>query len=93
MIAIGLEATPEVAVVQEVKLDWERLARLLGTVACPALVVHGEADVPVPASLARSIVAAMPNARLELIPDGGHRPDTRAPELVNPLLLEFLLDA
>jgi pimeloyl-ACP methyl ester carboxylesterase len=35
----------------------------------------------------------MPNARLELIPDGGHRPDTRAPELVNPLLLEFLLDA
>jgi pimeloyl-ACP methyl ester carboxylesterase len=61
VIAIGLEATPEVAVVQEVELDWERPARLLGTVACPALVVHGEADLPVPASLARSIVAAMPN--------------------------------
>ena len=34
----------------------------------------------------------MPNARLELIPNGGHRPDIRSPELVNPLLLAFLLD-
>lgn len=78
---------------QEVELDWKRPARLLGTVACPTLAVHGEADAAVPASLAQSIVAAMPNARLELIPDGGHRPDIRTPELVNPLLLEFLLDA
>jgi pimeloyl-ACP methyl ester carboxylesterase len=91
MIAIGLEATPEVAVTQEVELDWERPARLLGEVACPTLVVHGEADI-VPVSLAESIVAAMPNARLEVIPNGGHRPDIRTPELVNPLLLEFLLE-
>jgi pimeloyl-ACP methyl ester carboxylesterase len=93
MIAIGLEATAEVVAIQERELDWERPARLLGTVACPTLVVHGEADLPVPVSLAESIVAAMPNARLELIPDAGHRPDIRSPELVNPLLLEFLLDA
>lgn len=92
MIAIGLEATPEVAVTQELELDWERPARLLGTVPCPTLVVHGEADAAVPVSLVRNIVAAMPNARLELIPGGGHRPDIRSPELVNPLLLEFLLD-
>ena len=92
MSAIGLEATPEVVVAQELELDWKRPARLLGAVACPTLVVHGEADAPVPASLAQSIVAAMPNARLELIPNGGHRPDIRTPELVNPLLLAFLLD-
>lgn len=92
MIAIGLETTPEVAVTQELELDWRGPARLLGTVTCPTLVVHGEADAPVPASLAQNIVAAMPNARLELIPDGGHRPDIRTPELVNPVLLEFLLD-
>ncbi len=91
MIAIGLEATPEVAVAQELELDWRRPARLLGAVACPALVIHGEDDAPVPASHAADIVAAMPNARLELIPAGGHRPDIRTPELVNPLLLEFLL--
>ena len=93
MVAIGLEAIPVVVVTQERETDWKRPARLLGTVACPTLVIHGEADVPVPAALARSIVAAIPNARLELIPDGGHRPDIRTPGLVNPLLREFLLDA
>jgi pimeloyl-ACP methyl ester carboxylesterase len=93
MIAIGLEATPEVAAVQEMELDWRRPARLLETVACPTLVVHGDADAAVPVAFARSIVAAMPNARLEVIPGGGHRPDIRSPELVNPLLLEFLLAA
>jgi len=75
MIAIGLEATPEVAVTQELELDWQRPARLLGRVTCPTLVIHGEADAAVPAALAESIVAALPNARLELIPAGGHRPD------------------
>jgi pimeloyl-ACP methyl ester carboxylesterase len=91
MIAIGLEATPEVVASQELELDWERPARLLGAVACPTLVVHGEADAAVPVSLVRGIVAAMPNARLELIPGGGHRPDIRTPNVVNPLLLDFLL--
>jgi pimeloyl-ACP methyl ester carboxylesterase len=42
-------------------------------------------------ALAESIAASIPNARLELIPGGGHRPDIRTPELVNPLLLDFLL--
>ena len=93
MIAIGLETTPTVIVTQEVELDWQGPARLLGRVTCPTLVVHGEADKPVPVALAESIVAAMPNARLEVIPDGGHRPDIRTPELVNPLLLDFLVDS
>jgi pimeloyl-ACP methyl ester carboxylesterase len=92
MIGIGLEATPEVVVTQELELDWQGPARLLGRVTCPTLVVHGEADAAVPAELAEDIVAALPNARLELIPAGGHRPDIRTPELVNPLLLDFLLD-
>lgn len=92
MIAIGLEATPDAIATQELELDWQRPARLLERVTCPTLVVHGEADVPVPVALAESIVAAMPNARLMVIPGGGHRPDIRTPELVNPALLEFLLD-
>ena len=76
---------------QELELDWQRPALLLGAVNCPTLVIHGAEDAAVPASLAESIVAAMPNARLELIPAGGHRPDIRTPELVNPLLVDFLL--
>jgi pimeloyl-ACP methyl ester carboxylesterase len=91
MIAIGLEATPDVIATQETEIDWSRPAGLLGRVTCPALVVHGDADKPVPVGVAERIVAALPNARLELISGGGHRPDIRTPELVNPLLLEFLL--
>ena len=90
MIAIGLEASPEAVATQELELDWTLPASLLGTVACPTLPVHGEADAAVPISLVQGITAAMPNARLELIAGGGHRPDIRTPELVNPLLLEFL---
>lgn len=90
MIAIGMEASPEVAITQEGELDWTRPARLLGRVACPTLLIHGDADAPVPVSLVRGIADALPNARLELIAGGGHRPDIRTPELVNPLLLNFL---
>ncbi|MGH3110017.1 MAG: alpha/beta fold hydrolase [Gaiellaceae bacterium] len=93
MIEIGLETSPEVIVTQERELDWRRPAGLLGRVTCPTLVIHGEKDLPVPVALAKSIVGAMPNARLEVIPGGGHRPDIRTPELVNPLLLDFLLDS
>jgi pimeloyl-ACP methyl ester carboxylesterase len=93
MVAIGLEASPAVIATQETEHDWTRPARLLGRIGCPTLVVHGEADKPVPVALAESIVAALPNARLELIPGGGHRPDIRSPEVVNPLLLDFLLES
>ena len=65
MIQIGLEASPEVIVTQELELDWTRPARLLGTVSSPTLVVHGDSDKPVPVALARTIVEAMPDARLE----------------------------
>jgi pimeloyl-ACP methyl ester carboxylesterase len=91
MTAIGFEATPDVVATQELELDWTEPARLLGTVTTATLVVHGADDLPVPVEHAESIVAAMPNARLEVVPGGGHRPDIRSPELVNPLLLDFLL--
>jgi pimeloyl-ACP methyl ester carboxylesterase len=91
MTAIGLEATPDVIAAQETELDWTRPARLLGGVTHRALVVHGDADKPVPIALAEQIVAAMPNARLEVIRGGGHRPDIRSPDMVNPLLADFLL--
>jgi pimeloyl-ACP methyl ester carboxylesterase len=91
MVAIGLEASPEVIATQEAELDWTRPARLLGRVRTRTLVVHREEDAPVPVAVAERIVATMPNARLELIPGGGHRPDIRSPEVVNPILLNFLL--
>ena len=93
MIGIGMDASPDVVADQEFELDWTDPAQRLGGVDCPTLVVHGETDAAVPLSLAEDIVAAMPNARLVVIPGGGHRPDIRSPELVNPFLLEFLVTA
>jgi pimeloyl-ACP methyl ester carboxylesterase len=91
---VPLHATDALAVLDAtgLELDWQRPARLLGRVTCPTLVVHGEADAHVPVAHAQDIVDEMPNARLTVIPAGGHRPDIRTPELVNPRLLEFLLD-
>lgn len=92
MVAIGLDASADVVAGQELELDWDVPARRLGRVACPTLVVHGEEDVPVPVEHAEAVVRAIPGARLEAIPGGGHRPDIRSPERVNPILLEFLLE-
>ena len=81
MIAIGLESSPDVVAGQETELDSVTPARLLGATACPTLLVHGELDAPVPVALAAAITHELPDARLVVIPEGGHRPDIRSPEL------------
>lgn len=89
VIAIGMEATPKIVATQELELDWLLPASLLSGVHCPTLILHGEDDV-VPVSLVERIAATMPRARLEIIPNAGHRPDIRSPETVNPILMQFL---
>ncbi len=93
MIGIGMDASPEVIATQEVELDWRRPASQLGSVPHETLFIHGEDDRPVPVAHARQLAAAMPNAHLEVIAGGGHRPDIRSPELVEPLLEEVLRQA
>jgi pimeloyl-ACP methyl ester carboxylesterase len=88
---IALHANPEIIVSQEFELDWQRPAHLLGSMSCPTLVIHGDSDATTPVSLVRRIVDAIPDAQLELVRGGGHRPDIRTPELVNPLLKAFLI--
>ena len=89
MVGIAMEANPEIIVTQELELDWSVPAALLASVSCPALIIHGEADV-VPVGLAERIAATMPQARLQRLTAAGHRPDIRSPEVVNPILVEFL---
>ena len=89
LVGIAMEATPDIIVTQELELDWLVPAALLETVGCPALILHGEADV-VPVTLAERIAAKMPQARLHRLRDAGHRPDIRSPEVVNPILADFL---
>ena len=88
MIAIGLEATPEVVVTQELELDWQRPARLLGRVTCPTVVVHGEADVHVPVAHAESIVDGCRTPGSKWSRPVGTVP-TSAPRSSSTRLLEF----
>jgi 3-oxoadipate enol-lactonase len=52
----------------------------LATIACPTLVVVGEADAPTPPAEARSMVAAVKGARLVEIPAAGHLANLENPE-------------
>jgi pimeloyl-ACP methyl ester carboxylesterase len=61
----------------------------LDRVRCPILVVWGERDVMVAASGAERIVAALPDAAVELIEGCGHCPQIEAADRVAELLAGF----
>jgi pimeloyl-ACP methyl ester carboxylesterase len=55
----------------------------------PTLVIGGTADVLTPPGEARRIASLIPNARLELLPGGGHMLMLERTEEINRLLVEF----
>lgn len=91
MVSIALDASPEVLITQERDLDWPRIPPLLPAVKAFTLFIRGDEDLAVPEALSDRIVGAVPNSRMHVVPGGGHRPDIRSPELVNPIIREFLL--
>ena len=64
----------------------ERLAEI----GCPTLVLVGEEDVADMQGIAAHVASSIADARLVTIPGASHLPGLERPELVNPLLLEFL---
>jgi 3-oxoadipate enol-lactonase len=65
------------------------LTSRLGAIRVPTLVVVGEDDPGTPPAMAREIAAAIPGARLEILP-GRHMTQEESAEAFNRLLLEFL---
>ena len=63
---------------------------LLPTIAVPALVLVGEHDVLTPPSEAERMLAALPNARLEVIPQAGHLANLENPDAFTQALLAFV---
>lgn len=59
----------------------------------PVLVLVGEHDVPTPVSKARELVAALPDARLQIIPRAGHTSPVEEPEAVTAAVEGFLTTA
>jgi pimeloyl-ACP methyl ester carboxylesterase len=62
----------------------------LARIACPTLVVVGEADLLTTPEEAREIADAIPGARLETIEGAAHLPTLETPDAVSALLLSWL---
>jgi 3-oxoadipate enol-lactonase len=63
----------------------------LGEIAVPALVVHGDADQPIPYPLGQALAGQIPGAQdLVTVPGAGHTPNLTHPDRVNPALADFL---
>lgn len=61
----------------------------LAGVGVPALVLHGEADPICPAGAGRALAAAIPGARLAVVPGAGHAPFVARPGLLAEAILSL----
>jgi 3-oxoadipate enol-lactonase len=70
-------------------LAHEALDRL-PEIACPVLVINGDEDFVTLPRYNRAVAAAIPGARHEVIPGGGHMVWLEQPAVVNGLVADFL---
>src|SRR5262249_48276316 len=66
---------------------------VLGAIPAPTVVIAGEDDPAAPPALAGRIAAAVPKARLAVVPDAAHLLNVQQPAAVTRLLLDFLAPA
>ena len=74
-----------------VQPDVEELAPALARLAAPALILAGERDASSVAT-GRALAAALPRARLVVVPGAGHVVNLQQPEAFNAALLGFLAE-
>jgi pimeloyl-ACP methyl ester carboxylesterase len=70
-------------------LDWD-MRPIIRHISCPALVIQGEEDEHASMQHARDIAAAIPEAKIWLIPGAGHMAPQDLPEVFNQKALDFL---
>ena len=61
-----------------------------GNIRQPALILHGEADAIVPIEEAQRLAAALPNARVTVVPGAGHVPTMTRPQVIADAINHFL---
>jgi pimeloyl-[acyl-carrier protein] methyl ester esterase len=64
------------------------LRPVLGDIAQPTLIVHGENDQLVPLAAARELAERLPHARLAIVAGAAHAPFVSSPEIVSRLVSE-----
>jgi pimeloyl-ACP methyl ester carboxylesterase len=89
--AMAAETGPEAFVRQQKAIMSRPDARpLLGSIACPTLVLVGEGDELTPPTLSEEIAAGIAGARLIKVPDSGHLSTLEQPAAVNAALAEWM---
>jgi pimeloyl-ACP methyl ester carboxylesterase len=78
---------------QEAATGGDELLSRLVEVRTPTLVIHGDADVPVPLEQAQALAAGIPGARFVVLPRVGHLPWVERPDAANSAVLSFLTEA
>ena len=68
----------------------DEIARLLGEVRCPTLILWGAEDRWIPIARGQQLQRTVPGARLRAIADAGHLVQADAPEAIVAALLNFL---
>lgn len=63
---------------------------ILSSFTCPSLIVLGELDAVIPASLGEAMKQLMPHGQLALIPKAGHLPPMEQPEAFNEVARQFI---
>ncbi|BBF98940.1 MULTISPECIES: alpha/beta fold hydrolase [Pseudonocardia] len=64
----------------------------LSEIRCPALFIQGDRDTGIPVARTRQTAAAVPGARLEVLPGRGHWSNRESPDEVNALIRAFLAE-
>jgi 3-oxoadipate enol-lactonase len=62
---------------------------MLKNITAPTLIIHGEKDLLLPVHLAAEVHKAIPNSRLEIIPNVGHTLNLEAIAKASELILNF----
>jgi pimeloyl-ACP methyl ester carboxylesterase len=62
----------------------------IGKMDIPVRLIWGRKDRTVPFHYSDLLLRAIPQAELHVIENGGHIPHYERPEVVNPILLDFL---
>jgi pimeloyl-ACP methyl ester carboxylesterase len=90
-VLMGEETGPDVYVRQQhAIIAREDMRPSLAAIACPTLVLVGDADELTPPAAAQVIAAGISGARLVVIPECGHLSTLERPEAVNAALIEWM---
>ena len=71
-------------------LDKADITGRLAAVRVPALVIHGEEDVPLPIERAAAMAEALPDATFARVAEAGHSVNLEQPAVVNAAIARFL---